>query len=648
MTHARTFWLSFTVLFAIVLGLRPAHGQDLESLYRHGIELRQQRSDAEALTVFTQAWNQSHAGRARAQMALAAQALGRWGEADAWLHEALGAGTDPWVRSHRAQLLGAQRTIALHTGAITVVTNIHGAEVSTGGRSLGQTPMSTPARVTAGTVVVEVRAPRYYPITRPVVVPVGGDIRETVDLVATREGDRTAGAPVILPAVLPIAPVIPPAPPPVRGRARRGRAPVRRPVGSPPQPTCAGLNHLSGERCCPPGSEWDPNQGGCVCQVPTLCGPPPTPTPPRGSVRVVIAPPPGGLPTGMTVTLDGTAMQPPAYANDGVMPGTHVVMVQAPGFNPARQSVTVSVGAVSAVAIELTRARTGPPAGTVRVVTPVPGAVVFLDGERMEGTPLERSGITPGTHALRITAPGFLPDVRNNVQVADELVTVVEVPSLRPEPEPPDVGTTGLELEADVGYGTFLATAMSNFANATGNHYNWGPATGTAHQTLANSPLPFSGSVASDFYLGGRLASAFALGAHFGYQVLTSDVPNTRGDFNALTAGLYLRIYFIPAALQWHFDPWIGLGVDYGRLSGPVVNQGVSAAISLGVQINVARALSIGPVFSMSMWFPLSICGYANNTDTSTTSTLCTDSIPGNNYRPDIGLFTGLGVRYTL
>lgn len=191
--------------FALVaLAPRAALAQQdpLEARYEQGVALRGQHRDADALVLFRAIYAETHAPRALAQMGLAEAALGQWSEAEGHLSEALGAATDPWVQRNRAVLDGAQRTIRDHLGSLEVTSPTAGAEVWVQGRRVASLPMAQPARVVAGTVTFEVRAPGHVTVMRVATVAPNGFARESVELTA-------AAAAASTPSTTPTAPTAP-------------------------------------------------------------------------------------------------------------------------------------------------------------------------------------------------------------------------------------------------------------------------------------------------------------------------------------------------------------------------------------------------------------------------------------------------------
>ena len=183
--------------------LREAHAAgpeeaEAELLVARGIELREHGKDDEALAVFKRALAKSPSPRARAQVALAEQALGLWVAAETDLVLALSAVDDAWIAKNRVALDGALAIVRRSLGSLEV-RGTGGAEVVLDGVSLGVLPVRTPFRVEAGRRTLEIRAKGFHPTTRSIEVPAGGVSRETVTLVAftadPADGALIAGRP---------------------------------------------------------------------------------------------------------------------------------------------------------------------------------------------------------------------------------------------------------------------------------------------------------------------------------------------------------------------------------------------------------------------------------------------------------------------
>ncbi len=199
MTPARRFG-SIGFVLAALHGARAEAADDpeAEALVSHGVDLREQGKDEEALAAFKSALARAPTPRTRAQVALAEQALGMWVVAEVDLLDALAAGADPWIAKHRSALEGALAIIRRHLGNLEV-RGTEGAEVFLDGVKLGTLPQTDPYRVEAGPRSLELRAPRHYHGARTIEVPAGGVARETVVLVRMPDETKTttehAGAP---------------------------------------------------------------------------------------------------------------------------------------------------------------------------------------------------------------------------------------------------------------------------------------------------------------------------------------------------------------------------------------------------------------------------------------------------------------------
>jgi hypothetical protein len=149
-------------------------------------------------------------------------------------------------------------------------------------------------------------------------------------------------------------------------------------------------------------------------------------TAPTGSVRVVVSNPNGPVPADLQVMLDGAPLAGTPPANDAVVPGLHILQVAASGFRSTRREITVTAGQAQNIAIDLEAAAAT--SGSLRVIVPVAGAQVFLDGEALtvSNGRVDQANVSPGQHSLRVTAPGREP-VRRDVTVAAGAPSVVEL-----------------------------------------------------------------------------------------------------------------------------------------------------------------------------------------------------------------------------
>ena len=200
----RALGLFLGCVLLLVSSAPGASAADAEDLIRRGVELRRKERDADALTLFQQAYELSRAAKALAQIGLAEQALGKWGVADRHLRAALQASDDAWVVKHRKAIEDALQAISAHVGRLEVRGSPAGAEVRVDGELVGKLPLTAPFAVTAGGVAIDVRAEGYVPILRASSVPTGMLIRETFDLQPT-------SSPIATPVAPPVTSAQPPA-----------------------------------------------------------------------------------------------------------------------------------------------------------------------------------------------------------------------------------------------------------------------------------------------------------------------------------------------------------------------------------------------------------------------------------------------------
>jgi hypothetical protein len=163
------------IVVALLLGNAPnAHAQPVdESLHKEGIALRRQHRDAEALAVFERALALDGSARTRAQVALAEEALGLWVEAERDLSSALAGGQEPWFQQHRDDLKVALDAIRARLGSLDLTCNAGSSQIWINGWQKTDWPSSSDARVVAGDVQIEARAPGFVTQTRTIHVAAG-------------------------------------------------------------------------------------------------------------------------------------------------------------------------------------------------------------------------------------------------------------------------------------------------------------------------------------------------------------------------------------------------------------------------------------------------------------------------------------------
>src|SRR5262249_29627013 len=170
---------------AVLLGLAafasPAAPGEPNAGIEHGVALREQGHDEEALAEFRKAYAMAPTPRASAQMGLAEQALGLWVAAEEHVREALKSAGDPWIQKNRAVLEQSLRAIDQHLGTLEV-RGLAGAELFVDGARVGQLPLERGLRIEAGHRTLEVRALGFQSTSRTIIVSPGETARETIEL----------------------------------------------------------------------------------------------------------------------------------------------------------------------------------------------------------------------------------------------------------------------------------------------------------------------------------------------------------------------------------------------------------------------------------------------------------------------------------
>ncbi len=184
---------NFTVRAAIVIGVTAtssmAYAQatpaeaEATALIEHGVQLRQAGNDDDALNEFRRADQIFASPHAKAQIALAEQALGQWVAAERDLRVALGSTGNAWVERNRVALTQALTQIATRLGSLEIRTETPGTQISVNEQVVGTAPLAEPIRVAVGTVTIELRSPGFVTQRRSVEMTSGGRMREVFTLI---------------------------------------------------------------------------------------------------------------------------------------------------------------------------------------------------------------------------------------------------------------------------------------------------------------------------------------------------------------------------------------------------------------------------------------------------------------------------------
>ena len=115
------------------------------------------------------------------------------------------------------------------------------------------------------------------------------------------------------------------------------------------------------------------------------------------------------------VYLDGNLIGTTPLVQNDVIEGLHVVEVRKSPALPWKQTVQVEAGKQTKVKGEL-KATIGGQGGSIRVLSNVQGAHVFMDGTDMGAVPVDIKDVKPGEHVIEVKAPKY--------QTREERVTV--------------------------------------------------------------------------------------------------------------------------------------------------------------------------------------------------------------------------------
>ena len=132
-----------------------------DALIRAALELRRKGNDAAALDKLLRALKLDPTPRAKAQVAMAQQALGHWLEAEKYMLQALATPQDRWISSRLEVLRNALATVREKLGLLQVAGVPDGATIYVAGAKVGEAPLKRSIRVVAGTIAIRVEAPGH-------------------------------------------------------------------------------------------------------------------------------------------------------------------------------------------------------------------------------------------------------------------------------------------------------------------------------------------------------------------------------------------------------------------------------------------------------------------------------------------------------
>jgi hypothetical protein len=123
---------------------------------------------------------------------------------------------------------------------------------------------------------------------------------------------------------------------------------------------------------------------------------------------------------GARAFLDGIDMGPVPVDIKDIKAGEHIIEVKAPGYQTGEKKVTVRAGQSEIVKFDL---NTSNDQGTIKIVSTVPEAEVFIDGAAVGKVPQERR-IAVGEHPVVVRLPGFKEFQQKVLIEAGKTITV--------------------------------------------------------------------------------------------------------------------------------------------------------------------------------------------------------------------------------
>jgi len=140
--------------------------------------------------------------------------------------------------------------------------------------------------------------------------------------------------------------------------------------------------------------------------------PVPTPSPSAGSLDV------RSTPTGANIYIDGTYKGATPLVVSGLSEGSHQVRLSKSGYNDHTETAFITAGKTDTISITLlpptplpttppTSPRGGTSSGSLDISSTPTGASVYIDGTYKGGTPLVVSGLSEGSHRVRLSKSGY-------------------------------------------------------------------------------------------------------------------------------------------------------------------------------------------------------------------------------------------------
>jgi hypothetical protein len=133
------------------------------------------------------------------------------------------------------------------------------------------------------------------------------------------------------------------------------------------------------------------------------------------------------------VFVDGQSRGKAPVKVEGLAEGSHVVEGRRAGFDSAEKTVAVKKGELQTIKLALKETAIPKHTGGVRVISPVPGAGVFLDGQLAGKTPLLKTQLDIGPHFVTVRREGYADFVQAVEVKPGEIAEVKAVLEKKPE-----------------------------------------------------------------------------------------------------------------------------------------------------------------------------------------------------------------------
>jgi hypothetical protein len=170
----------------------------------------------------------------------------------------------------------------------------------------------------------------------------------------------------------------------------------------------------------------------------TLLSIPPTsndilPIPTTGSLDV------RSSPSGASIYIDGVYKGVTPKVISGLSAGSHQAKVTKSGYNDYTRTTSVTAGKTTPVSATLSSIPRAPVTGSLDVRSTPSGASIYIDGDYKGVTPKVISGLSEGSHQVKVTRSGYNDYTRTTSVTAGKTATVSA--TLSPIPQAPVTGS---------------------------------------------------------------------------------------------------------------------------------------------------------------------------------------------------------------